>query len=151
MEKTMRRPRSDSVTAAISAAQASSEINPPDHVSLRAGDIPFWRAIISARAASSWNVADLEQAAVLARCKADIESLQKDVDEEGDVIDGTVNPKRMLLEKMAARSVALSRFLHVHAEATCGKSEQQAKRAVPEQDAKAAARSALIPRLAAVK
>jgi hypothetical protein len=146
-----RRHRSDSVTAAVSAAQDQSVINPPAHITLRDGDRPFWDSIISVRSSSSWNAPDLEQAAVLARCKADIESLQKDVDEEGEVIDGRTNPKRVMLEKMATRAVALSRFLHIHAEATQGESREQAKRAAPEQDAKAAARSALIPRLAAVK
>ena len=130
-------------------------IDPPAHVSLRYGDRPFWDAIVSARATSTWNTSDLEQAANLARCKADIERLQKELTEQGDIIEndkGTqvINPRHTLLEVLSRRSVALSRMLHVHAEATVGRSEQQAKRAAPEQDAKAAARSALIPRLSAV-
>ena len=130
-------------------------IDPPSHVSLRDGDRPFWDAIVSARASTTWNTADLEQAANLARCKADIERLQKELTEQGDIIEndrGTqvINPRHTLLEVLSRRSVALSRMLHVHAEATVGRSEQQAKRAAPEQDAKAAARSALIPRLSAV-
>ncbi len=151
----MRRARCDSVTAAIAAAQAQLVIDPPSHVSLRDGDRPFWDAIVSARASTTWNTADLEQAANLARCKADIERLQKELTEQGDIIEndrGTqvINPRHTLLEVLSRRSVALSRMLHVHAEATVGRSEQQAKRAAPEQDAKAAARSALIPRLSAV-
>lgn len=151
----MRRPRSDSVTAAIAAAQAPIAIDPPAHVTLREGDMPFWQSIVRARAATTWNLADLEQAANLARCKADIERLQEEITAEGDILTndrGTqiINPRHTLLEVLSRRSVALSRMLHVHAEATCGKSEQQAKRAKPEQDAQAAARSALIPRLSAV-
>lgn len=144
----MRRARSDSITAAINAAQAPIAINPPAHITLRDGDQPFWTAIIAARAASSWNGADLVHAARLARCHADIECVQDEIDEDGEMDS---NSKHRLLETLMKRSVYLSRMLHVHAEATCGKSEHQAKRAAPEQDAKAAARSALIPRLASVK
>lgn len=143
----MRRPRSDSVTAAIAAAQAPIAIDPPAHVTLRECDMPFWSSIIAVRAASSWNSADLMHAARLARCHADIERVQQEIDEDGEM---EANQKHRLLETLMKRAVYLSRLLHVHAEATCGKSEQQAKRAKPEQDAQAAARSALIPRLSAV-
>lgn len=152
----MRRPRSDSVEAAIQAAQAPDAIDPPAHITLREGDLPFWHAVVRARPAASWNVSDLEHAANLARCKADIETLQREITEQGNILEndrGTqiINPRHNLLEVLSRRAVALSRMLHVHAEATCGKSEQQAKRAAPEVDAKAAARSALIPRLSAVR
>ena len=151
----MRRVRSDSITAAVAAAQVQLAIDPPAHVSLRDGDRPFWDSIVRARATSTWNASDLEQAANLARCKADIERLQKELTEQGDIIEndrGTqvINPRHSLLEVLSRRSVALSRMLHVHAEATVGRSEHQAKRAAPEQDAKEAARSSLIPRLSAV-
>lgn len=143
----MRRARSDSITAAVSAAQAQSVIDPPAHVSLRESDRPFWDAIISARASTSWNDADLVHAARLARCHSDIERLQDEIEEDGEM---KANPKHRLLETLMKRSVYLSRMLHVHAEATQGESREQAKRAKPDQAAKEAARSALIPRLAAV-
>jgi hypothetical protein len=81
--------------------------------------------------------------------------MQMEIAEQGNIIEndrGTpiINPRHTLLEVLTRRSVALSRMLHVHAEATQGESRQQAKRAKPEQDAQAAARSALIPRLSAV-
>ena len=151
----MRRTRSDSVTAAIAAAQAPTVINPPSHVTLRDGDRPFWDSVVRARAGTTWNESDLEHAANLARCKADIETMQMEIAEQGNIIEndrGTqiINPRHTLLEVLTRRSVALSRMLHVHAEATQGESRQQSKRAKPEQDAQAAARSALIPRLSAV-
>lgn len=151
----MRRTRSDSVTAAIAAAQAPTVINPPAHVTLRDGDRPFWDSVVRARAGTTWNESDLEHAANLARCKADIETMQMEIAEQGNIIEndrGTliINPRHTLLEVLTRRSVALSRMLHVHAEATQGESRQQSKRAKPEQDAQAAARSALIPRLSAV-
>lgn len=151
----MRRTRSDSVTAAIAAAQAPTVINPPAHVTLRDGDRPFWDSVVRARAGTTWNDSDLEHAANLARCKADIETMQMEIAEQGNIIEndrGTpiINPRHSLLEVLTRRSVALSRMLHVHAEATQGESRQQSKRAKPEQDAQSAARSALIPRLSAV-
>ena len=151
----MRRTRSDSVTAAIAAAQAPTVINPPAHVTLRDGDRPFWDSVVRARAGTTWNDSDLEHAANLARCKADIETMQMEIAEQGNIIEndrGTpiINPRHSLLEVLTRRSVALSRMLHVHAEATQGESRQQSKRAKPEQDAQDAARSALIPMLSAV-
>lgn len=143
----MRRARSDSITAAVIAAQAQSAINPPDFVAMRDCDWPFWKAIVAARAAASWNAADLVHAARLARCHADIERVQSDIDADGEM---EANNKHRLLETLLKRSVYLSRLLHVHAEATQGESREQAKRSAPYQDAKAAARSALIPRLSAV-
>ena len=143
----MRRARSDSITAAVSAAQAQSVIDPPAHVSLRESDRPFWEARISARASTSWNDADLVHAARLARCHSDIERLQDEIEDDGEMM---ANPKHRLLETLMRRSVYLSRMLHVHAEATQGESREQAKRAAPEQDAKAAGIDSLIPRLRSV-
>jgi len=124
-----KRNRSDSATAAVSASQAAAlgPREPPAHVTLREGDKPFWQAIMQARARETWTDADLEMAATLARTKADIEKLQAEVDVEGFTIVSakgavTVNPKHKLLETMTRRAVAMSRMLHVHAEATVGRS-----------------------------
>lgn len=126
-----RRARSDSVTAAVSAARAGS-IEPPAHVRLRECDWPFWASIVHARARENWTAPDLENAANLARCKADIERISQEIQAEGDTVvnqRGTqiVNPKHTLLETLTRRSMALSRMLHVHAEATVGKSEDEQK------------------------
>ena len=155
----MRRVRSDSITAAVQATQAATAgpIDPPAHVVLREGDRPFWDSVVSARARDTWNDADLEMAGNLARCKADIERLQQEITAEGDVLKndrGTqiMNPKHTLLETLSRRAVALSRMLHVHAEATQGESRQQPGRAEPGKQAKAAAGAddGLIPRIRAV-
>src|SRR5690606_30738715 len=139
----MKRTRSDSATAAVQAMQAAvaGPIAPPEYVTLREGDLPFWEAIVTARARDTWNNADLENAANLARCKADIERLQKEIQVEGDVIKndrGTqiVNPKHTLLETLTRRAMALSRMLHVHAEATVGKSEDAVKALKTEKEAR---------------
>ena len=125
-----RKPRSDSVTAAATEAGAGP-VMPPAHVHLRPCDEPFWLSIVRARARRNWTDVDLENAANLARCKSDVERLQREITAEGDVIlnqRGTpvVNPKHTLLETLTRRAMALSRMLHVHAEATVGKSEDEA-------------------------
>lgn len=152
MKLVAKRPRSDSITSAVVAAQnaALGPIEPPEHVTLRPQDRAFWRAVVQARARDTWNDADLALAANLARAQSDIERLQSEIDIEGDVIDGKLNPKHRLLETLSRRAVSLSRALHVHAEATCGKSEDQAKALANEKTARAAAADLddLIPSLA---
>ena len=129
MKVNPKRNRSDSATAAVAAAQSASlgPLQPPAHISLRSGDRPFWDAIMLARARDTWTDSDLATAAGLARSQADIERLQTEVDVEGFTIpsgNGTpiVNPKHKLLETLTRRAVSLSRVLHVHAEATVGRS-----------------------------
>lgn len=125
---TAKRRRSDSAAAAVVASQAAAlgPLDPPEHVALRPGDRPYWDAIVTARARDTWNDVDLTTAANLARSQADIERLQRDVDAEGYVIDDKINPKAKLVETLSRRTVALSRVLHVHAEATVGRSEDAA-------------------------
>jgi len=129
MKVTPRRKRSDSAAAAIAAAQAVAlgPIPPPAHVALRKGDRPFWNAIVTARARDTWTDTDLTTAANLARTQADIETLQKRLDAEGYVVEGKANPVATLLETLSRRAVALSRVLHVHAQATVGRSEDASK------------------------
>ena len=124
--------RSDSVTADIENLKNAAEDTPvPSYINLRDGDLPFWRSIVRARA--NWTENDLAQAANLARCFADIERIQKEIDEEGDTLKndrGTMvlNPKHSLLETLSRRSVALSRIVQVHAQATQGDSDKQKKK-----------------------
>lgn len=125
----MARKKADSTAYATTATQAaiSGPIQPPAHIKLRECDAPFWEAIIQARAADSWNAADLAHAANLARCQADIVRLQGELEAEGDTIVSArglpvVNPKHTLVETLSRRAVSLSRALHTHAEATQGRS-----------------------------
>ena len=140
-----RRQRIDTVKGAISAMNAATAapLEPPAHIKLRKQDKPFWVSIVSARARERWNDADLEIACNLARCKADIETQQKEITKEGDIVineRGTpiVNPRHNLMETLSRRSVALSRMLQVHAEATQGKSREQVKTNKAQEQAKAA-------------
>lgn len=132
---TAKKQRLDTVAGAVAtmADALAGSIEPPAHIRLRSGDRPFWDSIILARARHLWDDADLELAGNLARCKADVERLQTEIDSEGDIISnerGTpiVNPKHSLLETLSRRSVALSRMIHVHAEAKHGQSREQAKK-----------------------
>ena len=126
--------RIDSNSVYTEAEMAQAKIpEPPAHIMLRESDLPFWRSVVRAREYNAWTEPDLENAANLARCKADIERIQREIDVEGDTIEnkrGTpvVNPKHTLLETLMRRSVALSRLLHVHAEATEGESRHQRQR-----------------------
>ena len=139
----MKKQRVDTVAGAVNAMQdaLAETIQPPAHVNLRPRDMPFWNSIVSARARSAWDDADLEPAANLARCKSDIEKLQTETDDERDIVPnerGTpiVNPKHNLLETLSRRAVALSRMVHVHAEAKQGESRDQGKRLAAEKAAK---------------
>lgn len=140
-----RKQRVDTVAGAVNAMEnaTAGPLEPPAHVRLRDGDRPFWDSIVEARPRDRWDNADLEIAANLARCKADIERLQTEIDGEGDVIEnarGTpvMNPKHTLLETLSRRAVALSRMLHVHAEAKQGPSKNQGKALAAERGAKEA-------------
>lgn len=141
----MKKQRVDTVSGAVSAMQDAMAdlIEPPAHVNLRPRDLPFWNSIVSARARSLWDDSDLELAANLARCKADIEKLQGEIDVEGDIVTnerGTpiINPRHNLLEVLSRRAVALSRMIHVHAEAKQGESRDQGKKLAAERAAKQA-------------
>lgn len=147
--------RSDSV-ASQHANFTGADIEAPAHIHLREGDIPFWSAIVRARARETWTDVDLNHAANLARCQADIERIQGELDEEGDTLTndrGTVvlNPKHQLLETLSRRSIALARTLQVHAMATVGESKQSKNKNTKQRDADNAIRNAddgddLIPR-----
>ena len=140
-----KRHRSDTAAEATRrmADALTGPAQPPAHVKLRETDWPFWFSIVSARAKDSWNDADLEMAANLARTKSDIDRLGQEIDVEGDVVKndrGTqiMNPKHSLLETLSRRAVALSRMLHVHAEATQGRARDTGKRGKAEQETQAA-------------
>jgi hypothetical protein len=130
----MKAKRAGTHTAGTQAAMAMAKIpEPPMHIHLPAEARPTWEAIVRARDYTSWTAVDLEHAANLACCLADLERLRHEVRREGDIIEnlrGTpiVNPKHTLIETLSRRSVAISRMLHVHAEATVGESRHQKQR-----------------------
>lgn len=152
MKVTTKRRRSDSAAAAVAAAQAVAlgPLDPPEQVTLRPGDRPFWDAIMKARARDTWTEIDLISAATLARTQADIETLQAQLDEAGYIVEGKANPLAAIVETLSRRTVSLSRVLHVHAQATVGRSADAAK-ALANERAAADEQDDLIPTLRAVK
>lgn len=115
--------RSDSIAAALQAAQNVAD-GPPEplaHAPVPDEARPFWDAIVRNKARDRWNDVDLAHAANLARCQCDVERLQREIADEGDVIDDKVNPKHRLLETLHKRAAYLSRLIHVHTEATVGR------------------------------
>jgi hypothetical protein len=158
MKVTPRRRRSDSAAAAVAATQAAAlgPLPPPAYIRLRENDRPFWDAIVLARARDTWTAPDLASAAAMARAQADIERLQADIERDGEVVTAangspTLSPQVKLLEMLTRRVMALARMLHVHAEATIGKSEDSAKALANERQARAEHDDDdLIPRLRSV-
>jgi hypothetical protein len=152
--------RSDSVTAAVKSAQAAAlgPIKPPAHINLRDCDIPFWNSIVLARAADTWTDVDLAHASNLAHCLSDIDRLQQEIQEDGDVVKndkGTlvVNPRHALLQVLSMRSTSLSAKLHVHAAATVGRSADAPNKLASDKRARQVVDSdldELVPRLRSV-
>lgn len=151
MKSTARRPRSDTIKAAVQAAQnaAQGPIEPPPYVTLRDGDLPFWARIIESKARSTWTPADLVSAAHLARAMADIEVLQAQLEVEGYVVGDKINPTAKAIEMLVKRAGNIARAIQVHALATVGEARDAGKAATAEREARQADEelSDLIPRL----
>lgn len=129
---TGRKIRTDSPKTEAEMFQANPP-DPPSHIRMRKEDRPHWYAIVRSREFNAWTDTDLEYAAVLARAKADIERVQRELDAEGDIISAPngrpmTNPKHSLIGQLTDRAIRLSRMLHVHPEATEGPSEGVQKR-----------------------
>ncbi len=122
-----RNPRSDSAAAAIQAAQnaADGPHDPPAHTPLPDGARPFWDAIMRNRARHRWDTADLGLAAVLARGQFDVHRLLAEIEREGDMVDDKPNPKHVIVDRLVKRVTSLSASLHVNAEATQGRVQDQ--------------------------
>ena len=122
----MRQTRSDSAAAAVQAAQnaAQGPLNPPDHVTLPDGALPYWRALMANRARHKWNDADLATAALLATTQMQAVELMGDIEQAA------------LVDKLGRRIALLSKLLHVHAEATQGRAREQGNAVAAEREAK---------------
>lgn len=139
----MKRTRADSASSAVKAmVDAAKElIQPPAHVKLRDGDRPFWDGIVCARARDEWSTADLVVAGQLARCQADIEKEQLDLDIETTVLTnerGTkvMNPRVTVLEQLARREMALMRTLRMGGRVAGDTRNEAGRRKVEQQSRK---------------
>lgn len=120
---------------------AKELIQPPAHVKLRDGDRPFWDGIVCARARDEWSTADLVVAGQLARCQADIEKEQLDLDIETTVLTnerGTkvMNPRVTVLEQLARREMALMRTLRMGGRVAGDTRNEAGRRKVEQQSRK---------------
>ena len=134
-----KRQRSDTATADIIAYYAASQvIEPPKPLDNQ--ELDYWRAITKARALDDWTAIDLLHAWNLSKLMAQIENSHQEIatngmtimTEKGTPID---NPAFSRLEKLTRLATTLSVKLHIHAEATVGRSEDTAKRATKQRAA----------------
>lgn len=134
-----RKKRSDSAAAKIAAfAGAANNIEPPKP--LADNEVIYWHDIVRARAREDWTAIDLMHAWNLAKLMAYIEATHKEIAEQGMTLvngKGTPvnNPALARLETLSRLALSYSTKLHVHAEATVGKSEDSAKRATKQRQA----------------
>lgn len=138
MKATPRRHRSDSATAAITAAQGAAQgpIEPPAFVRLREGDRPVWDAIVTARPRDTWTDADLVLAGQLARAYGDIAELEAYLDDNGLILGDQINPAATLLDKVSRRALAIARQLKIDTISVIGKAQDVHKGAALERDAR---------------
>ena len=155
-EPKKRQRRSDSAAAAVKAAQnaALGPHSPPEYIDFPDSAMPYWLHIMEARARDRWLPIDLANAAELAMLYDDIARLRAVIRLEGDVLEGKPHPAHRLLDTAGRRAIALSRMLHVHPEATEGRSQDAAKSAQNDRKAREAQAGTpdnvtrLIPRVA---
>lgn len=134
-----RKKRSDSVAGDIAAfSGALTPIKPPKK--LNKEEMVHWDSITRARAREDWTQIDLYRAWNLAKLYFYIEQTHKDIEERGIVFPnekGTLvnNPAFTRLEVLTRLASSEATKLHVHAEATVGKSEDSVKRATKQREA----------------
>ena len=133
-----KRSRSDSAAAAVRAEQnaALGPHDPPAHVEFPDTALPYWQNIMRARPRDRWLPIDLDNAAELAMLQDDMARLRGLIRSEGDVLDGKPHPAHRLLDTAGRRAIALSRLLHVHPEATEGRSRDAGKALAVEREAR---------------
>lgn len=117
------------IEAFIDAAKGT--LRPPEHVTLRPQDEPYWEIIVGGRARSDWTQAQLVVAAQLARAQADISEWQDKLDDEGPTTvdrfgQDKANPLVNIIEAATRRQLALMRSLGMAAQG--GEGEKQGER-----------------------
>ena len=128
-----RKPRSDSVSAALEVASALKKMSPPDSVPLELSDVGFWNNIIAMRPNVQWNAHDLEFAAFLARAMGQLEIEQRKFRKEGTLIKtdkGTpmVNPRVSVVHGLHAQIKGYRQSLGLHDRGQNGEQRDAEKR-----------------------
>jgi hypothetical protein len=131
-----RKKRSDSIEAAIEAAQKIHEgIQPPSYINLPDDVLVIWQDIIQTKALNTWTPNDLIQAATLARVYRDIQKYSEIVERTSRISKNgngfNPNAAHKVLNDLVTQAQSLARSLQVHARATQGESrDQKAKNAL---------------------
>lgn len=134
-----KRQRSDSTAAAVTAfSAAATAVEPP--MPLSEAELYYWNAIIRARPLDEWTAIDKMHAWNLSKTMQYIAESHADIatngltimNERGTPID---NPAIRRLETLSRLTITYSTKLHIHAEATVGRSEDSAKRASKQREA----------------
>jgi hypothetical protein len=120
---------------------AKGPLRPPEHVTLRPQDEPYWDIIVGGRARADWTQAQLVVAAQLARAQADISEWQDKLDDEGPTTvdrfgQDKANPLVNIIEAATRRQLALMRSLGMAA--SSDEAQIQAKRDAAHKGAKQA-------------
>ena len=113
----MKKPRRPPVTSIEQTIKLIGDVakgppDPPAHVKLRPGDMPFWDGIIAQRARDDWTEVDLVVAAQLARTQADIETESRMAD-DGEMRTKILLERVVILDKLSNREMALIRTLRL--------------------------------------
>ena len=110
----MRQTRSDSATAAVQAAQnaAQGPLNPPEHVTLPDGALPYWHALMANRARHKWNDADLATAALLAVTQMQAVELMGDIEQAGAYYHQALGFDRIVWEYPGALFLSAGGYHH---------------------------------------
>ena len=131
--KKPKKQRSDSVTADIAAfSAAGQDIAPPQPLS--DDDMKHWRQIVKARAKDDWTEIDLMHAWNLARIMGYIDQSHDDIAANGMTL---TSERGTPMEKLSRLAMTYSTKLHIHAEATVGRSADSSKRATKQRQAEA--------------
>ena len=112
---------------------ALRELEPPPNVPLEQGDRLFFDNVIAEFTRGEWSQHQLELAAMLARCMADLEREQVLLRDEGSIMrtdKGTpvVNPRRSVVQMLTGAIFNFRRSLSLHARAQLGEPRDVGKR-----------------------
>ena len=129
-----RRARSDSATAVIAAMKnaAAPDLAPPEFITLSPRAMPYFTAIVRARARAEWTELHLIVAGQLAECLNDIAEEETELLIEGRIIKndrGTpiMNPRMAACEQLARKEMALMRTLQMGGRVAGGEGDARNK------------------------
>jgi hypothetical protein len=138
-----KRTRADSASSAVKAMfdAAKPLPEPPSHVMMTDEAKVYWNDVIRARARDEWTELDLVIGAQLANCMADIAEQDAFLRVEGMIVEnqrGTqiMNPRATVMERLAAREMALMRTLRMGGKVAGDPRDELGKRSIQRQSAK---------------